>query len=139
MFSRSPICSAVVQIVYPYSNMLAVVQYVSRSPNCMSKKGSDDMSTAAWMNERIVKENKLFPPAEQSPHRVCGKTQKVSSRYGCLYVLIRWIGCFRGASSRRRPRCPARDRSAESDMGQRRFRSPGESPNRTRSYLALHS
>merc|ERR1712166_1534214 len=34
------------------------------------------MSTAAWMNERIVKENKQFPPAEQSPNRVCGKTQK---------------------------------------------------------------
>ena len=43
------------------------------------------MSTAAWMNERIVKENKQFPPAEQSPNRVCGKTQKVGSR---LWLLV---------------------------------------------------
>merc|ERR1711865_746646 len=42
----------------------------------MGQTTGPTMSTAAWMNERIVKENKQFPPAEQSPNRVCGKTQK---------------------------------------------------------------
>jgi len=42
----------------------------------MGANNGPTMSTAAWMNERIVKENKQFPPAEQSPNRVCGKTQK---------------------------------------------------------------
>eukprot|EP00658_Telonema_sp_P-2_P044713 TRINITY_DN32612_c0_g1_i1.p1 TRINITY_DN32612_c0_g1~~TRINITY_DN32612_c0_g1_i1.p1 ORF type:complete len:173 (-),score=41.42 TRINITY_DN32612_c0_g1_i1:333-851(-) len=34
------------------------------------------MSSAAWMNERIVKENTLFPPKQQDPNRKPGKTQR---------------------------------------------------------------